>query len=70
MRAELKKRIRPVLFTVGGALTGLAYWCFDGCSGTSCAIISNPLSAMAYMGVIGLLLPGVFGKVDEDGCSM
>ena len=57
---KLKKWIRPTLFTLGGALTGLAYNHFIGCAGGSCPITSNPFGSMLYMGLIGWLISGVF----------
>lgn len=65
-----KKWIRPMLFTIGGALVGLGYYAFVGCSTGSCAITSNPVNSMIYMGFIGWLLSGVFGKECDGGCNM
>ena len=59
MKSKLKKLLRPFLFTVGGALAGLGYYYVVGCSTGSCAITSNPIITMIYMGVIGLLLSGL-----------
>ena len=60
---KIKKWIRPTLFTLGGALAGLAYYHFIGCASGSCPITSSPLGSMLYMGVIGYLVtkrkPGV-----------
>ena len=70
VKEGLKKRLRPGLFTLGGVFAGLGYYFFVGCASGSCPITSNPISSMAYMGVIGWLLSGVFGKGCEDGCSM
>jgi len=70
MSVRLKKWIRPVLFTLGGVLVGIGYCYLVGCSTASCAITSTPVSSMAYMGLIGWILFGVFGKGCECGCSM
>ena len=70
MKEKAKKWMRPALFTIGGAMAGLAYYYFIGCAAGSCPITSNPASSMVYMGLIGWLLSGVFGKGCEDGCSM
>ena len=70
MKEKGKKWMRPALFTIGGVLAGLAYYHFIGCATGSCPITSNPASSMVYMGLIGWLLSGVFGKGCEDGCSM
>ena len=60
MKANIKNWIIPALFTLGGALVGLGYYYFVGCSTGSCAITSNPISSMAYMGLIGWLLSSVW----------
>lgn len=70
MKEKAKKWMRHALFTIGGAMAGLAYYYFIGCATGSCPITSNPVSSMVYMGLIGWLLSGVFGKGCEDGCSM
>ena len=70
MKANRKVWLIPLLFTVGGALVGLAYYYFVGCATGSCAITSTPLSSMAYMGLMGWLLSGVFGRECDGGCSM
>ena len=36
----------------------------------SCPITSNPIITMIYMGVIGLLLSGLFGKGCDGKCNM
>ena len=61
MKAILKKLLRPALFTLGGALAGLAYYYLVGCSTGSCAITSSPFTTMAYVGVIGFLLSALLG---------
>lgn len=61
---------RPILFTAGGALVGLAYYALVGCPTGSCAITANPFSTMVYTGLIGLLLSGSFGCCCGGGsCS-
>jgi len=69
MKASMKKWIRPALFTAGGALAGLAYYYFVGCTTGSCPITSNPFSSMAYMGLVGWLLSGAFGKEHSESCN-
>ena len=51
-------------------LVGLGYYYVVGCSTGSCAITSNPIITMIYMGVIGLLLSGLFGKGCDGKCNM
>lgn len=70
MREKLKKRLKPILFTAGGALAGLAYYYFVGCASGICPLTSHPLVTMAYMGLIGWLLSGIFGKECGDKCNM
>ena len=70
MKEKAKKWMRPALFTIGGAMAGLAYYYFIGCATGSCPITSNPVSSMVYMGLIGWLLSSVFGKGCEGGCSI
>ena len=65
MKKKLKKWMRPLMFTLGGVIVGFLYYRFVGCSTGSCAITSNPVNSMIYMGLMGWLLSGVFGK----GCS-
>lgn len=65
MKEKLKKWMRPLLFTLSGVIVGYLYYRFVGCSTGSCAITSDPVNSMLYMGLMGWLLSGVFGK----GCS-
>lgn len=62
MRGQMKKWLRPALFTQGGGLVGLGYYYLVGCSTGACVITSNPLTSMAYMAVVGWLLSGAFGS--------
>jgi len=70
MKDKIKKCIRPALFTLGGTLVGLAYYYFVGCTTGGCAITSNPVNSMIYMGLIGWLLSGIFGRECDGGCRM
>ena len=70
MKLKLKKWLHPFLFTVGGALVGLGYYYAVGCSTGSCPITSNPIITMIYMGVVGLLLSGLFKKRGDGKCNM
>ena len=62
MTRNLKKWLRPVLFTLGGALAGYLYYRLVGCASGSCAITSNPWISSGYGAVIGWLLSIVFAK--------
>ena len=61
--------LRPVLFIGGGALAGLAYYRFFGCT-TGCAITSSPWRAMLYMALVGWLVSGITKKKGCSGCSI
>lgn len=70
MWKKLKKLLKPALFTVGGALAGLLYYYFVGCASGTCPLTSHPLVTMAYMGLVGWLLSGIFGKGCSGKCNM
>ena len=70
MKGNRKRWLRPTLFILGGALTGLAYYYLVGCSSGSCAITSDPINSMVYMGLVGWLLSSPCGKGCEGGCSL
>ena len=69
MKEKIKKWLKPVLFTAGGALVGLAYYYFVGCPTGACPLTSNPFITMTYMGFIGWLLFGIFGKGCSGSCN-
>ena len=54
---------------VSGALGGFLYWHFVGCSTGACPLTSNPFITMAYMGFIGWLFSGIFGKGCSGSCN-
>ena len=65
-----KKWLRPVLFTLGGGLAGLAHYSFVGCAAGGCAIASNPVASVLCLGLVGWLLSGLFERERGDGCNM
>ena len=69
MKTKLKRRLRPALLTLGGALAGLAYYHLGGCA-SGCPITATAAGTMAYTGLAGWILSGAFGKAGEDRCSM
>lgn len=69
MKGRIKNWLRPALFVLGGALTGLGYYYLVGCSTGSCVITSSPLNSMLYMGLIGWLLSGVFPSKCKGNCG-
>ena len=54
MKENIKKWLKPILFTAGGAMVGLAYYYFVGCPTGACPLTSNPFITMAYMGFTGI----------------
>lgn len=70
MKKNIRKWLKPALFTAGGALAGLAYCRFIGCASGACPLASHPLAAMAYTGLAGWLLSGVWGKGCGGKCSI
>lgn len=57
----LKKTFWPAIFTLGGAILGLLYYVFFGCT-DGCAIKSNPYLLVAWGAVMGFLLSIIFKK--------
>lgn len=70
MKKLIKKLLRPVPFTLVGALVGLGYYSLAGCSTGTCAITSNPYVTMLYTGLIGFLLSGAFGCCCGGSCKV
>jgi|LSQX01.3.fsa_nt_gb hypothetical protein len=70
IKEKIKKYIRPIIFTLVGAIIGLLYYKFVGCSTGTCVITSNPVSSMLYMGLVGFLLSGAFCKGCGGTCNM
>ncbi len=69
MKENMKKWLKPILFTAGGALIGLAYYYFVGCSTGTCPLTSNLWITMAYMGLAGLILSGSCEKTCSGSCN-
>lgn len=67
---KFEELVDPVAVYPWGALVGLAYYYFVGCATGSCAITSNPINSMLYMGLMGWLLSGVFSGGCAGGCSL
>ena len=61
MKKVRTRWLLPTLFTVGGALAGLAYYRFFGCT-SGCIITSSPVGTMLYMALVGWLLSGLFRR--------
>lgn len=56
--------IRTGLFVATGGAVGLIYYRLYGCT-TGCPITSSPWMTMAYLGLVGGLLSGVFTRKKE-----
>lgn len=70
MKKTVKKWLRPVLFTLGGAVVGLSMYYNIGCSSGLCMLTSNPWITMSYMGVVGWLLSAALKSgCHSDDCS-
>lgn len=70
MKKKMKKWLKPMLFTAGGAMAGLAYYYFIGCASGTCPLTSHPLVTMAYMALVGWLLSSISGKGCGGECNM
>ncbi len=69
MKENKNRWLKPILFTAGGALAGLAYYDLMGCSTGTCPLTSDPWITMGYMGLVGWLLSSVFGKECSGSCN-
>ena len=58
MKDLLKGSIRPLLYTLGGAVFGAIYYYLVGCKTGNCIITSSLGSSMAYMAFFGFLFSG------------
>lgn len=70
MNVKLRKFLHTAIFTVCGVAVGYLYYRFMGCGSGSCAISSNPVRSMLYMGLVGWLLSVVFWKDGGKSCNM
>lgn len=62
-----KKFWKPALAISIGALAGLLFYVFVGCSSGSCAITSNPYMSMLWGGIMGFFL--VSSPCSGGSCS-
>ena len=63
----MKMLLRPLLFTLGGVAAGFLYYRYVGCVTGNCSITASPVNAMVYMGLMGLVLSGLFG-MERKSC--
>lgn len=68
-KLQWKHLLRPALFTLGGVIAGYLYYYFVGCASGACPITASPVRSMIYVGLIGLLLSGVFSPCGGGSCK-
>lgn len=66
MKRWLTDHKLAIIGAVTGAIAGLLYWKFVGCSSGTCMISSKPLNSAVYFSVTGALIFSVFKKEKED----
>ncbi|MGZ3898879.1 MAG: DUF6132 family protein [Bacteroidia bacterium] len=62
MKSLFNKYRFELLGAFVGAVGGLAYWYFIGCSSGSCSITSSPVNSSIYGFLMGALLFSTFKK--------
>lgn len=67
-----KKSVKPLIFVAAGVIVGVAYYYLVVCESGSCPLKSSQWMTGAYVGLIGLLVSGIFSKSggDSDKCNM
>jgi len=61
-RIIANKLYRTLLGAIGGAILGILYWNFIGCSGGTCPLTSNPYKTVLLFSLMGVL----FSKDKKD----
>ncbi|MFT3747354.1 MAG: DUF6132 family protein [Agriterribacter sp.] len=62
MSRLLKKNLLVIVGIIAGAVGGLLYWKFVGCTSGTCPITSKPLNSSVYGAIMGGLLFSMFKK--------
>lgn len=70
MNIKAKRFLRALLYTLGGALVGLAMYYLVGCSGAFCPITSNLLGSVVIMSALGFMLSGTCCGCMGGSCSI
>lgn len=68
MALNWRRWVRLALFAGVGALAGLAYYRFFGCT-SGCVISSSLIRSMLYLALVGGLLGAATEKGGKDPCS-
>lgn len=63
MRSFIAKHRLTLIGLVVGAVIGLMYWWFIGCTNGSCSITSSPVNSSIWGAVLGAL---VFSSFEKD----
>lgn len=66
MKKFVKKHLFTIIGIAVGAVAGISYWKFIGCSTGSCAITSNPLNSTLYGAAMGGILLSTFKKNKKE----
>ena len=66
MKNIIKKYRLELIGIALGAIAGLCYWYFVGCTSGSCAITSSPVNSSLYGAFIGGILGGMFKKSNKE----
>lgn len=70
MKTKLLYKLHSLIFILGGALVGLAYYYLINCAAGSCPITANPVVTMLYTALIGWLFGQVLRKEPVCKCNM
>lgn len=62
----VSKYRKQLIGTSIGAILGISYYAFIGCSSGTCMITSNPFISTGYGALMGYLLIGTFKKEAEN----
>ena len=60
-----KQWIKRLIFAVGGASAGFAYYYYIGCNSGTCPISSNPYISTAYGAVVGIIVSPARNKAED-----
>lgn len=67
---KMKQWLLPMLFTLGGGVTGFAYYLTLGCEGGRCGSVGTAMGMIILAATIGYLVSGLLGKAGGCKCNM